>query len=361
MRTHRKALAVPAALICILAARAAEQRREISFPDIPGYVTLLCDFHTHTVFSDGDVWPPVRIDEAWREGLDAIAITDHVEYHPHKDDVSVNLNRSYELMEKSARQHDILLIRGAEITHDTPPGHFNAIFLSDAQPLNTSELYAQVEQAAGQDAFIFWNHPGWQGAERGRWGAEQTHLFEKGWLKGIEICNGNDYYDYAHKLAMEKGLTLLGDSDIHDPSPTTPWTPAEHRTLTLVFAQERTLPAIRAALVNGRTAVWCQNRLYGREPELAALFSASVRVYPPHCRAGDQAWLRIKNACELDLEMERTSGVGPTHLRLPARSSVIIHLHDTASEPADGLRYQVRNLLIGPDRALPVQLTIPRP
>ena len=40
---------------------------------------------------------------------------------------------------------------------------------------------------------------------------------------------------------MEKKLTLLGDTDIHDPSPTTPWTPERHRTLTLVFAQERSL------------------------------------------------------------------------------------------------------------------------
>ena len=29
--------------------------RKINFPDIPGYKTLLCDFHQHTVFSDGSV------------------------------------------------------------------------------------------------------------------------------------------------------------------------------------------------------------------------------------------------------------------------------------------------------------------
>ena len=61
------------------------QRRMLNMPDIPGYVTLKCDFHSHTVFSDGNVWPTQRVGEAWRDGLDALAITDHIEYQPHKD------------------------------------------------------------------------------------------------------------------------------------------------------------------------------------------------------------------------------------------------------------------------------------
>ena len=42
------------------------------------------DLHIHTVFSDGFVWPDLRVDEALREGLDLISITDHLEYQPHK-------------------------------------------------------------------------------------------------------------------------------------------------------------------------------------------------------------------------------------------------------------------------------------
>ena len=61
----------------------SQNRTEINIPDIPGYLTLKCDFHMHTVFSDGDVWPTVRVQEAWLEGLDAISITDHIEYLPH--------------------------------------------------------------------------------------------------------------------------------------------------------------------------------------------------------------------------------------------------------------------------------------
>ena len=69
-------------LLLIAGLSSAQQRPVINIPDILGYKTLKCDFHMHTVFSDGQVWPTVRIDEAWRDGLDAISITDHIEYRP---------------------------------------------------------------------------------------------------------------------------------------------------------------------------------------------------------------------------------------------------------------------------------------
>jgi len=74
---------------------ANQARHEIQIPDILGYYTLKCDLHMHTVFSDGSVWPTVRVKEAWIEGLDAIAITDHREYQPHKELLSTDLNQTY--------------------------------------------------------------------------------------------------------------------------------------------------------------------------------------------------------------------------------------------------------------------------
>ena len=138
-----------------LAPAAAEDvRHEIHFPDLPGYQTLACDLHTHTVFSDGQVWPPVRVAEAWRQGLDALAITDHIEYQPHKDDVPTNHNRPYELAVGASNAHGLLFPRGAEITRDTPPGHFNAIFLTDVNPLDTEELLDAVGVHAGQAVLV---------------------------------------------------------------------------------------------------------------------------------------------------------------------------------------------------------------
>ena len=289
----------------------AQTRTEIHFPDLPGYRTLKCDFHQHTVFSDGEVWPTVRVDEAWREGLDVIAITDHIEYQPHRDDLPTQHNRPYELAAERAQARGILLIRGAEVTRDTPPGHFNAILLEDINPLDTEDFYAVFDAAQRQNAFIFWNHPDWKGLERGRWGAEQQKLWENKQLHGVEVYNDFDYQRQAHGYALEKGLTLMGDSDIHVPSRFPYHDGHNHRTLTLVFAKERTIPAVREALFAGRTIVWGGDLLIGREELLTPFFAASITVDPPHYRAGDRVWVRIHNHCDQSLELERVGGDRP--------------------------------------------------
>ncbi|MCX6907777.1 MAG: hypothetical protein NTY01_07015, partial [Verrucomicrobia bacterium] len=171
--TMKQLRLLPLVLMAILPAvcwpAQLEVRRDIHFPQLPGYKTLACDFHMHTVFSDGNVWPTIRVNETWRQGLDAIAITDHIEYQPHKADVPTKHPRSFELAESAARSHNLLLIRAAELTRDTPPGHFNAIFLNDIKPLDTPEFLDAVKEANQQGAFVFWNHQGWKGEEKGRW------------------------------------------------------------------------------------------------------------------------------------------------------------------------------------------------
>lgn len=329
-----------------------ETRHEIRFPDLPGHKTLKCDFHMHTVFSDGLVWPTVRVDEAWREGLDAIAITDHIEYQPHKQDLPASHNRAYELAEPLARQKNILLIRGAEITRDTPPGHFNAIFLTDVDPLDTKDFYQVFEHAAQQKAFVFWNHPYWQGPERGQWGQEQNTLLEKKQLQGIEVCNGPEYEPQAHRWAIEKNLIMVGNSDIHDPSCEENRTPERHRTLTLVFAKEKTLEALREALFTGRTAVWCGNRLIGREEYLRPMFAACVRVAPPHQRRETSVAVEIANHCELDINLERVGGGGPAKITLPAGTTSLTWLDVPADDAAEAPTYKVANFLVGPDEPM---------
>ncbi len=72
--------------------------RSLKFPDIMGYKTLKCDLHQHTVFSDGSVWPDIRVMEAMMDGLDAISLTEHLEYQPHQRDIPhPDRNRSYEI------------------------------------------------------------------------------------------------------------------------------------------------------------------------------------------------------------------------------------------------------------------------
>ena len=146
----KKSSIIGVLILCFAFWGKAQVRNEIRVPDPEGYRTLKCDFHIHTVFSDGLVWPTVRVDEAYREGLDAIALTEHLEYRPHRQDIIASHNRSYEIAEKTARNNQVILIRGSEITRPMAPGHFNAIFLSDCDALElpmigTSDIHQPIQ------------------------------------------------------------------------------------------------------------------------------------------------------------------------------------------------------------------------
>jgi len=360
MRFRRAGVLV---LFCLSAATfaVAQVRQEIRFPDVAGYRTLKCDLHMHTVFSDGLVWPTVRVDEAWRQGLDAISITDHIEYKPHRDDVSVDQNRPFELAAARARERNIILIRGAEITRETPPGHFNAIFLRDVAPLEVKDFFEVFRQAAAQQAFVFWNHPGWKGPEAGRWTDDHARIHAEGQLHGVEICNGNTWYEDGHRYALEKNLVLIGTSDEHGPFGDRPWTAEEHRTLTLVLAAERSEQGIREALFAGRTLVWCQNRLFGRPDHLAAMFEAAVEVRAPHARHKGETIAELINRCALDLELERVAGPGPSRIRVPAGGTVLVRFRESPDGDAARPVYRVTNMLSAPGKPLEAALQVPAP
>ena len=63
----------------------------------------------------------MRIQELKR-WFDAIAVTEHIEYQSHKEDIPhKDRNRSYELSKKYAEKSDLLVIAGTEITKSMPP------------------------------------------------------------------------------------------------------------------------------------------------------------------------------------------------------------------------------------------------
>ena len=110
--------------------------RAIHFPDVDGYKTLVLDLHTHSVFSDGHVWPTIRVAEAERDGLDGIAITEHLEWQPHLLDIPhPDRNRSFNVATLAAEKLDLLVIPGIEITRNDQAGHMNAVFVNDANAL----------------------------------------------------------------------------------------------------------------------------------------------------------------------------------------------------------------------------------
>lgn len=350
----------------------AAARREVKIPDISGYRTLKCDFHMHTVFSDGRVWPTVRVEEAWREGLDAFAITDHIEYLPHKRDVRPEFNRPYEIARRAAKDKGLIIIRGAEITRDMPPGHLNAIFLKDVNPLDVNDWKDAVKAAVEQGAFVFWNHPGWTGQQpdgKSRWYPEHTELYEKGWMHGIEVVNESSYYPLAHKWALEKKLTIVGNSDVHNPTNLDyEFHKGVHRPMTLVFAKERSAEAIKEALFARRTAVYYKNTLIGEEKYLRPIYNKSVEILNGEVtvKGKGKVNIRVHNSSEIDYELAADGIVeeisAPRSVTLYGDRTVLLAIGGKL-ETLSGTRqiripYRVRNLPAAPDEGLRVELVI---
>jgi 3',5'-nucleoside bisphosphate phosphatase len=348
----------------------ARFRTELQFADVPGYVTLKCDFHMHTVFSDGSVWPTVRVEEAWRYGLDAIAITDHIEYLAHRADVNTNYGRSYELARAAAEPLGIIVIRAAEITRGEPPGHLNALFLKTIDPLRTPRFQDAVKAAVDQGAFVFWNHPGWKQPERKSvWYAEQGELCDKGWLNGIEVVNGEHYDPIAHQWCVDKKLAILANSDVHGPIGWDHDASEEgHRPVTLVFATRRSEEAVKEALLARRTAVFTGKQLLGEEQFLKPLFAGAIEVkgQPVRFKGRNRVAVQAFNRSPISFELQNSGQSDEVtvlrNITLQAGKTSLIELSAKAaglSGPRTlALPFRVDNLKTAPDKSLTVELKV---
>jgi len=288
--------------------------RIIKFPDIPGYKTLKCDLHQHTVFSDGSVWPDIRVQEALMDGLDAISLTEHLEYQPHKDDIPhPDRNRSYEIAIKEAGNHDLIIIKGSEITRKMPPGHCNAVFINDPNKLLLDDSIQVFREAKKQGAFIFWNHPNWTPQRKdGMATLTDVHrlLMKEKLLDGIEVVNDVTYSDEALQIALDNNLTIMGTSDIHkliDWSFNVP--EGGHRPVTLVFAKERNAEAVKDALFNRRTVAVYKNLVIGRDEFLVPLIENSMKIdSAKYIGKYNVLGVWVKNISSIDITLQNQTG-----------------------------------------------------
>ncbi len=361
---HLKRVLLLFLFLCTLQISYAQSRKVINIPEIPGYQTLKCDFHMHTVFSDGTVWPTVRVQEAWEEGLDAIAITDHIEYLPHSKDIVSDHNRSYEIAEPISKKMDIILVKGAEITRNMPPGHLNALFIRNANLLDREDVNDAIKEARDQGAFIFWNHPGWkkQQPDTTLWWEEHTELLENDLLHGIEVYNSHSYYPEALDWANEKKLTMFCNTDIHGPIGMSHELENNHRPLTLVFSKSRTLGGIKEALFSRRTAVYFDNTLIGESTYLEPLFFASLDYESSPLRLKNEMnkAIQIKNNSDIDYELELLQpGVGfdvPEKIILKAHHVTSLEISGNSDEVKRmkklNVYYEVKNMQTGSDENL---------
>lgn len=375
-------LALPAGLCAAINPYPLYGDHRIKFPEVPGYYTLKCDFHIHTIFSDGKVWPNMRVEEAVREGLDAIAITDHLEWNPHRADVPFpDQNRSYDIAVKAIEGRPLIVLRAAEITRRMPPekdepGHLNALFLQDADKLKQDDVVEVLREAKRQGAFVTWNHPSWlRQTPNGIARVTPLHqrLIEENLIQGIEVVNSNEYSAESLQIALDRNLAIVGCSDIHAPIEWFyPGEESPHRPITFVFAKEKTETALKEALLARRTVVWWKNSLIGRADNLLPLLQASITAksegyewetstfsYLPKTTVLN---VRLYNATDAAFILRNISGYGMHNQTdifiLPAHGNIPLQFKLLQKLPEAVLKLEVLNALTAPDKHAVVEFTV---
>lgn len=367
--------------------------RAIEFPDTDKYLTIVADLHTHSVFSDGHVWPNIRISEALRDGLDAIAITEHLEYQPHISDIPhKDRNTAYRIAAEAAKNTNLIVISGSEITRENPIGHMNAIFIEDSNKLmsldkskiaEAAKLVEErkdevavhggmdmanhlalaslwpvanaVNKANEQGGFVFWNHPTYK-VNNGIATLSEEHIefIKNGTLHGIEVVNENIFSEEALTIALEYNLTIIGTSDVHN---LIDWDysshQGQHRPVTLILAEERTKPAIKEALMKGRTIVWYKNLLIGRENNIQPLLNAMMRIDSARYQDNSEILeVIIKNNSDTKIQMTNLSDYSFTSnhdiIEIPAHSTINLNVKTKEQLTSISLEFEILNALVRP-------------
>ena len=213
------------------------------------------DLHVHTAASpDGRSSLESLAAAARDQGLDALAITDH--------DLCTAVPRECA---------GVLLIPGCEVS--TRAGHITGLFLDrPLEPLPhlppPEEAVAAIRRAGGLAVLA---HPCARPGAR-----PEEFAFD---LDGLEAANARAAFKVpaanarAAALAADRGLAAVGGSDAHDAAEV-------GNAFTELEAEERTLPALRQALAQGR----CR-----------AVLSRNT----PHFRKGLSQWTKARRSHKL--------------------------------------------------------------
>ena len=292
-------------------------RGRIAIPDILGYKTIKADLHLHTMQSDGQVTPSFRVQEAYEEGLDAIAITDH-QPTPRYNNISDG-NFSYEQALKTAKKFKITLIRGAEVTgyYKGNVGHMNFLFTTDnnryyprhddnVEPATADSL---LRQAQADGVWVTTNHPGWpdHDSELSDFLIQQI---KAGRIHGVEVFNDQEFYPRAIDYLYDYNLTPIGATDCHLPIAYRFNLKRAFRAMTLIFAKDGSEAAIKEAMFARRTIAYADNLLAGKQPYVEALLKASVKLSSPVVsKKSKTVTLRFTNVSAIPYTLrEKTSG-----------------------------------------------------
>ena len=284
-----------------------QRRTEIILPQVKGLNVYKADLHTHSIYSDAQLTPEERVKEAWYDGLDVMAMTDHVEYRRHEQNmlkflkgytggeakkainanvirksateegILADLNLPVKLAQNAAKAYGnaLLIIPACEITREPKTiGHFNALFTTDNNAIYDVDPLQSLRNAKAQGALITQNHPGWSRKTCDITEFEQKAFDEK-LIDGVEIMNGYWFYPKAMQRCVDWGLYMVGCTDIHNLTNHYRQN-GNFRTMTLIFAKDNSAKSIRKALEKRMTLAYSAGNIAGDAELLQDFFKASV-------------------------------------------------------------------------------------
>lgn len=355
----------------------SSNRAELVVPGIRGYNVYKADFHIHTVYSDAEFTPDMRVREAWRDGLDIIAITDHVEYrriegkmmtflkgYMPKDAKTINtniigggrdknfgiiadLNYSVKEAKSVAGKYGITVISGAEITREPVAyGHYNALFTTDNNAIYDDDPAQSMRNAIAQGALILHNHPGWS-----RKSADYTEfekkVYAEGLISGVETNNGSEFYPKIITRAQEQKLFVSSNTDIHTSTYDAYALQGQMRNMTLVFAKDCTEESVKEALLDRRTLALSFGTLAGDKGMLEEFFNASVSFKVIYVSSKGAPTVLMTNNTSI-----------PYIIRMPGKNPIVLAPFTsfrTGVNKDKSLKFTVDNMWYGENERLEIE------
>ena len=177
------------------------------------------EFHTHTVFSDGELLPSELIRRALVLGHRALAITDHAD----GSNVDELIARLHRLRELQGVGFGLELLIGVELTHVAPSDIARLAHRARAAGADLVVVHGEtiVEPVApGTNAAAIASpdvdllaHPGFITAEEARQARDRGCYIEITSRKGHSLTNG-----HVAQVCLEQGASMVVDTDTHSPS-----------------------------------------------------------------------------------------------------------------------------------------------
>ena len=282
-------------------------RTEFIIPNLDGYNGYKADLHTHTTYSDGSVGMSGRLEDAWKDGLDVMAVTEHLEYRasepdmvkwmrgyvkrgakaenyyitrykvqPERKDIHTDFQYPVEHAIREAKPYDITIIPGIEITREPIAyGHFNALFTTDNNAIHAPTCEQAIRNAKAQGAIIMHNHPGWRrkSMEMHEW---DRMVYDEKLIDGIEVMNTAEFYPKAITRALKYNLFMSSNSDIHGVTERVDG--QTRRNMTFIYAKDKSLASLREALEAHRTIAYSFGTIAGEETLLRKFVKAALEV-----------------------------------------------------------------------------------